>query len=569
LRQLHWRRRGVAVLATTTTVLAVSSAPALADVSGELEGGTIAPASNAQAASETAASGGAAVEMWGPSSVDLDMTGTNPATAYRIRARQEICGADAAQMAVTIDGVAAGTFTVAATTYTDYTVAGNWGVGTHRVRVEFTNAYYQDDCIARELWLDKVTAVTVGRTYYVDRTAAAGGNGLSPSTAWDSIQDVNDAVLVPGDTVLFKSGQTFANAALVADNDGTAAAPVTYGSYGGTVRPIFDGAGGKTGVGGKHPIQIDADHVTVQDVQVRNGGDTDKVGLAVFGKDALVQRVTAGGNAIGVQAYDFADRLHVTGSTLSNNTTVITPSGHDDDYGASGIAVLGATGVEVDHNTISGNYGPSPDFIVDGSAVEVYGAVGLKVHHNTANNNQTFSELGNSNTSNASFYDNVVTTSASFSAGQVLGINVQGDDGRFGGVTGTSVTNNTFVLRNADAGVLVVGAGSDVRFQNNIVQADQAGDTDGQKIDEACNVYYGAYYNGIKSSANTSSDGGIAPSSTTANPLFVSSTDYHLQTGSPAKNRGASAFGVTTDRDDLPRIFGGKVDAGAYERQTA
>ncbi|XVV16510.1 carbohydrate-binding domain-containing protein [Actinoplanes sp. CA-131856] len=554
-----WRRRGGAAFAATTALLAVSAAPAFADVSGEFESGVISPTSNAKAASETAAGGGAAVEMWDPSSVALSVTnGTDATSAYKIRARQEICGPAAAQMVVKVDGVTAGTFTVSATTYTDYTVTGNWAAGAHTITVSFPNAYHNSNCIARELWVDRVTAVSAatGPAYYVDRTAAAGGDGTSAATAWDSISDVNAANLPSGATVLFKTGQTFTGAALVADNAG-----VTYGSYGGGARPILDGGGTS------YPITISAPFVTVKDVHVRNAGQADKIGLVVNAPDAKVQNVTATGNAIGIQAMAGAHRLRVTGSTVTDNTTVIAPGGTNDDYGASGIVVLAADDVEIDHNTISRNVGPSPDFVFDGSAVEIFGGIGTSIHHNVAVDNQTFSELGDNRTANTRFSNNLVTTSASFSAGQVLGINVQGSEGVFGVVKNTVITNNTFVLRNPDAGVLVVGLGADATFHNNIVEADQSGYTY-QPIDEGHNVYYGEYYNGVTSTANTSAEGGIAPSSATADPLFVSATDFHLQTGSPAKNRGVSAYGVTTDLDGLPRLYGSGVDAGAYERQS-
>jgi hypothetical protein len=564
LRTPTRRHRGAVVLAVTAAALLVPATAAHADVAGEFENGTISNTANAKKSNEAAASAGVAVEMWDPGYVQLSVTSTAAVTtAFRIRARQEICGSAAAQMAVKVDGVAISTVTVSATTYTDYTVSGNWAAGAHTVRVDFANAYHQADCVARELWLDKVTAVS--RVFYVDQAAAAGGNGLTQATAFKTIANLNAAVLKPGDTVLFKTGQTWTNPLLVANTAGTASARITYGSYGGGTLPIFDG-----GAAG-HPIDINAAYVTVKDVQVRNAGGESKIGLGVYKPDAIVQNVTASGNAIGIQAYAGAHRLRITGSNVSNNKTVINPDGlgypSTDDYGATGISVLAANDVEVDHNTISGNVGPSADFGYDGSAVEVFGAVRLKVHHNTANDNQTFSELGNTATSNAWFYDNVVTTSASFVAGQVYGINIQGT-GEFGPVLGTKITNNTFVLRNADAGVLIVGADAGAVFHNNIVQADAAGYTNEQKIDEGHNIYYGwSYIEGIKSTANTSAGGGIAPSSKTANPLFVSSTDYHLQSTSPAKNWGVDAYTVTTDRGDQPRVVGGAVDAGAYEIQ--
>ena len=54
------------------------------------------------------------------------------------------------------------------------------------------------------------------------------------------------------------------------------------------------------------------------------------------------------------------------------------------------------------------------------------------------------------------------------------------------------------------------------------------------------------------------------------NPLFVSGSDLHLQTGSPCLNAGDNdsvPAGITTDLDGLPRIINLVVDMGAYESQ--
>ena len=245
---------------------------------------------------------------------------------------------------------------------------------------------------------------------------------------------------------------------------------------------------------------------------------------------------------------------------------MIEPSGPRDDYGACGVSVLAADHVEIDHNTFSGNVGPSDDFGQDGSAVELYGGTNTSVHHNTAVDNHTFSELGNDGTNNTHFYDNVITTTASGPV-DAYGFNVQGT-GEFGGVDNTIITNNTIVMRSANAGPLSTGLQpGTVRFHSNIVQAINAGHTE-SAIDEGHNVYFGYNYNGIRSTASAGQNA-PAPTSVTADPKFVSSTNYHLQAGSPALNRNPDAYGVTTDRDDNPRKFGPAIDAGAYERQTA
>jgi len=57
--------------------------------------------------------------------------------------------------------------------------------------------------------------------------------------------------------------------------------------------------------------------------------------------------------------------------------------------------------------------------------------------------------------------------------------------------------------------------------------------------------------------------------SITNDPLFVSSTDFHLQANSPCINTGTNGTWTTgaTDLDGNPRIWptGGTVDMGAYE----
>lgn len=554
------RRRGAvflaAALAATGALLAPATA-ASADAVGEFEtDGFIYPQANGGQITDAAAGGGAAVAMWGTAtSNDIVLnTGAVTTTSFRIRARQVACGPAAAQMAVKVNGVAAGTVTVAATTWTDYTVTGSWTGNWPLVHIDFVNSY-QSTC--RQLQLDRITALS-GTTYYVDPAGDDTNDGTSPSTPWKTVTELNNRTLAPGDTVLFKRGQTFPDAALEAD-----VPRVTYGGYGDADagRPILDADGGD-----RHTIDVEAPFVVVQDLQVQDGGDSDRVGISVTAADVLVQRVTATGNAIGVQADQGANRLRVTDSILRDNTTVIQPSGPRDDYGACGVSVLAADHVEIDHNTFSGNVGPSVDFGEDGSAVELYGGTNTTVHHNTAVDNHTFSELGNDGTANTHFYDNVITTTASGPV-DAYGFNVQGT-GEFGGVDNTIITNNTIVMLSAGAGPLSTGLQPGVvRFHNNVVQAINAGHNEAA-IDEGHNVYYGYNYNGIKSTA--SADGDVpAPTSITADPKFEPSTGYRLGAGSPALDRNTDAYGVTTDRDGNPRLVGTAVDAGAYERQTA
>lgn len=388
-----------------------------------------------------------------------------------------------------------------------------------------------------------------GPAFYVDPVAGNDANdGKAPSTAWKTVAKVNATTIPAGTSVLFLAGQTYTTS-LVADNPGTSSARVVYGSYGSGAKPIFDGGGSR------YPVQVSAAFVTVQDIQVQNAGQSDKVGLPVYGTDALLQRITATHNGIGVEFENGAHRGRLTTSQLVDNTVVIDPdgvgsaSGSTDDYGANGLGILQADSVEVDHNTISGNIGNSGDFGQDGSAVEIYGATNAKIHHNVASGNQTFSELGDTHTSGTTYYDNLVTASVPNS----IGLNLQGA-GQFGPVLNTKVYFNTIVLTGSGSQGFLADSGATFTLRNNIISAPYVGWTAGTG-DEGGNVF-----------ANGSSGNDIAGRSSTdvtADPKFVGGGDYHLQSGSPAIDRATVIGGVTTDLDDKARS--GAPDSGAYE----
>jgi Ca2+-binding RTX toxin-like protein len=78
--------------------------------------------------------------------------------------------------------------------------------------------------------------------YYVDALQGSDGNsGLSPNRAWKSLEDVNTHKFQPGDEVLFRAGSVF-HESLTIRCSGTAAEPITFGSYGDGPAPQFVGS---------------------------------------------------------------------------------------------------------------------------------------------------------------------------------------------------------------------------------------------------------------------------------------------------------------------------------------
>jgi len=68
--------------------------------------------------------------------------------------------------------------------------------------------------------------------YYVDATGGNDSwNGLSPETAWKTIQKVNGMNFSPGDSILFKRGEIWREQ-LIVSSSGEEGNPITFGAYG-------------------------------------------------------------------------------------------------------------------------------------------------------------------------------------------------------------------------------------------------------------------------------------------------------------------------------------------------
>lgn len=76
------------------------------------------------------------------------------------------------------------------------------------------------------------------RTYYVAADGSDANDGLTPETALKSIDQLNTITFVPGDRILFKSGDTFTGM-FRPHGSGNANAPISVGKYGGEDRPVL------------------------------------------------------------------------------------------------------------------------------------------------------------------------------------------------------------------------------------------------------------------------------------------------------------------------------------------
>src|SRR5207253_609461 len=161
-------------------------------------------------------------------------------------------------------------------------------------------------------------------------------SGTSPASAWRTLTHASRAVLRPGDSVLFKGGDTFTDSTLMPESSGAAGAPITFGSFG-TGRATVSYHDSAVWFSGKS-------YLTFRDLVLTTGGSPVSVFASSPGgastnivlRDSVVRNT----RGVGVYSANHGDSAW----TVTRNTIVNT--------GDSGIVTVGANET-FDHNTIS------------------------------------------------------------------------------------------------------------------------------------------------------------------------------------------------------------------------
>lgn len=78
-------------------------------------------------------------------------------------------------------------------------------------------------------------------TYYVDATLGNdANNGLTTDAAWKTVSKVNATAYAPGDSILFKRGETWLESTTLSpSSSGSAGSYITYGAYGTGEKPVL------------------------------------------------------------------------------------------------------------------------------------------------------------------------------------------------------------------------------------------------------------------------------------------------------------------------------------------
>jgi len=127
---------------------------------------------------------------------------------------------------------------------------------------------FYDGPIIDKIVISEDTAARKAATFYLSSFDGSDENdGLTPGTAWKTIEKVNSLELVPGDSVLFKAGQTITGKLTVMNEGGIAGSPIIFSSYDEGEKPTLDGNGHLSTVN-----IINSGHLHFFNLEIKNDG---------------------------------------------------------------------------------------------------------------------------------------------------------------------------------------------------------------------------------------------------------------------------------------------------------
>lgn len=451
--------------------------------------------------------------------------------------------------------------------------------------------------------------------YYVSSSYMGATSNGGQTTPWKTISQVNSNMNIfqPGDSILFKKGDTFTGR-LNITKVGAAGNPITFGTYGSGAKPIFQQAGGEAIQVGAYNatlngyITIDGFNITdlTFDVNDKASKAPCEQGIRIgyyqdYKKRNIIIRNCNFSNIGGAVVINgnncLVENCIITNMKNVESTYSTTFPGNDNDYGANPFTINGDDNI-IQDNYISGGWAESEDYGWNGGAFEMFDSCSRNIiRRNTIVDCGGIAEFG-AFADDATSVDNLFAYNKILNCGNLSWINFSGtftitatnvqyfnnvivetSVSRFSGATIANggnlgrgvVTPRVLAKISAEPDLLAFSSGSPAttiyNLKNNIfiLQTGQKiarSSTVASKTSHTNNIYQ--FTNG--SSTNYTLHGSELASNT---PLFVSQVgtnpelwDLHLHNSSPAIDFGVNVS-VSPDLDGV--TVTNPPSAGIYE----
>jgi hypothetical protein len=376
-----------------------------------------------------------------------------------------------------------------------------------------------------------------------------------------------------GDTVLVAPGTyaeniNFGGRAIIVTSSGGSAVTIIDGGANGPVVTFNTGETTKSQLSG----------FTIQN-GLQNGLAGGGISISSASPTITGNVITGNHAAVGIGIYVNGGSPIITANTITGNNQ--TGAG-DGGQGGGGILVSGSSSTpgnpQITGNTITNNSVSSGG---NGGGISITYYSSPLIQGNLIQGNSAYNGGGGVSVQSYNspiLVENVIVGNSSLGGGSGGGFYVSpSSSSQTQFFTNNTIAGNT-ALDNT-SGIYTTGFAQYATFTNNIVVA-----ASGQNA-VTCNAIYSSVSPSFSYNDSYSASGqawsGICdstsnPGNISADPLFVNSTtDFHLQSGSPAIDAGTNNAPnlPTTDFDGKPRIWDGNndcvstVDLGAYEYQ--
>jgi hypothetical protein len=411
--------------------------------------------------------------------------------------------------------------------------------------------------------------------YYVDPSSTSSTANGSLQSPWKTIAQVNTgtSILLPGDTVLFKRGQTYVGKLNVAKS-GTAANPIVYTNYGtGTLPEFTNTVSGVITIYSKQYIVIDGIAITDRTISATDHSIQAKISYAIIvdnSPNCTIKNSDISLVGVAIEIAGGSNNTLVTNNYFHNLRMVRNTVGGDDDYGANPM-VVGSSSNMITNNRFEECWGLSYDYGFDGGAVELFGSTmdNNKIMYNTAINCNGFIEIGSSTNGSAS--NNIIAYNKVINCG-ILGVYQNGATFSVT-VNNLQYYNNTVVetvKQYAKPSVLFWMAGTGNQgmlvVKNNIFWLSSGVNVASSKFNTGQMIHSNNIYRMTTGVLGITANSTELQSSTASLFTSVSGTpdqwNYNLNPTSAAINFGT---GVGISKDFIGNQINGNPDAGKLE----